>query len=138
MLFRSQELHRIGQQYFTERQGQNQPILTGPPYVHVWAALILFLVKVEALADKAPLLRQHAADITSPSELVPMIRICRIAKAFEPGMHRLTLAVSEELRPVLRAVLVCLEQLGGDIKYGPPPKSPLERTVQKLLANSTG
>eukprot|EP00972_Heterocapsa_arctica_P053648 7904752-Heterocapsa_arctica.AAC.1 len=43
------------------------------------------------------------------------------------------LSVSDSLRTVLRTVLNSLQEVGGEIKFGPPPRSPLERQVRRLL-----
>eukprot|EP00972_Heterocapsa_arctica_P058010 8558251-Heterocapsa_arctica.AAC.1 len=42
-------LHRVGQEYYhSYTEGQQ---LQGPPSVHIWAALVLFLARHEASED---------------------------------------------------------------------------------------
>eukprot|EP00972_Heterocapsa_arctica_P078894 11634984-Heterocapsa_arctica.AAC.1 len=61
-------------------------------------SLIVFPTKHEKNTERANILRQHAAGITSPNDLKRQVHICRILKAFESSTHRLMLAVSDSLR----------------------------------------
>eukprot|EP00972_Heterocapsa_arctica_P083375 12286703-Heterocapsa_arctica.AAC.1 len=56
-----------------------------------------------------------------------------IARAHDGQHCKIMLQVSEEIRPVLTAVLNLLKAMGAQIMHGPPPKGPHERAVEKSL-----
>ena len=116
-------LHRTGQEYFNQhQQGVQATTLRGPPYVHVWATLLLYFSTHDENKDRNAVFKQHIQEVTSASFLLGQVHTCRIAKACESGKHRIVLAVSDQLRPVLKAVLSALQDLGGEVKLGVPAK----------------
>eukprot|EP00972_Heterocapsa_arctica_P089775 13241100-Heterocapsa_arctica.AAC.1 len=108
-------LHRVGHEYY-HSHAESRQVLQGPPSVHVWAALVLFLARHEKLQRTSELLRDHAATVHSPDDLIPLVHVCEINKVHAAGKHRLVISVADSLRPILVVIAQCLKELGAGFR----------------------
>ena len=116
----------------------------GPPYVHIFAGLMLGLSKCQAqLAEEyAKSLmefwtQQVVAECKTPFDLLGKVMYCKCkaakVKDGKPGLAKVTIAMNTEFGAVQAAILAALVANGGIKKHGPAPRGPLERAAQELL-----
>jgi len=78
---------------------------------------------------------QHAKDTTEPELLLEQVSVARCAPAYLEGTSKVSFSVQKQLQPVLDALLHALQATGGIRKFGAPPRTGYERTVEKLLVD---
>ncbi|CAK0822145.1 unnamed protein product [Prorocentrum cordatum] len=116
----------------------------GPPYVHIFAGLMLGLSKTEPQLEETHTnsltefwAQQVAAEGKTPLDLLGKVMYCKCkaakVKDGKPGLAKVTIAMSTEFGAVQVAILAALAANGGIKKHGPAPRGPLERAAQELL-----
>jgi hypothetical protein len=109
----------------------------GSPHVALWKVLVKLLMADSDGTPEGSALAAHAVRAEADQEYVEgKVYTCRIAAAHKADTAKLTLAVSDELRGVLAVVIIRLKQLGASWMLGAPPRGPIEREVERLLARS--
>lgn len=128
-------LEKAGKQYAEWVVAEGRAHGRGPPYLHVWAALVSFLRMSDLTPGTAKsVLQQYWEERVmkiGPTELSDDVRHCRLRKTFKKTHKKFQLAVTRvELEAAVQAAVGAH---GGERKAGPPPRSELERAVQRWL-----
>ncbi|CAK0838265.1 unnamed protein product [Prorocentrum cordatum] len=116
----------------------------GPPYVHIFAGLMLGPSKTEPQLEETHTnsltefwTQQVTSEGKTPLDLLGKVMHCKCkaakVKDGEPGLAKVTIAMSMEFGAVQVAILAALVANGGIKKHGPAPRGPLERAAQELL-----
>ena len=122
-----------------ERQRRSEAL--GPPFLHVWAALIREAANETRIPGGATaLIRRYWTEVVCAmpmSDLAAQVRHCRCraTKKFEGKreMARVTFAVDARYQQMEDALNEVFKAQGGVRKHGPAPRGPLEREASKLL-----
>ena len=83
-------------------------------------------------------LRDHAERCTAAACVRDWIHECMVVRVWAGDATLLRMAVEPELQSIANAVLRICVAMGGQVKYGPAPRGPLERQVSTLLAQRIG
>ena len=83
--------------------------------------------------EQMRVLREHADACSSPLLLRDFVHDCSILRTWKGDATLIRLTVSPELQAVASCLLRLCVKFGGVIKYGPPPRGPLERATAQLL-----
>ncbi|CAE8642137.1 unnamed protein product [Polarella glacialis] len=123
-----------GREYNATRLRTKGSKMLASPHLLAWSAAMLAALTLPSLtgADKS-VIEQHAAATNSPEQLADHVFVARCSPAYLQGTHKLSFAVSENLKPVLKVLFRLLSLEGGAVKHGIPPRSSHERLVAKLL-----
>jgi hypothetical protein len=131
-----------GEQYDEERKRLHRPPVTAP-HVFAWRAclqaVLAALIEKKKVLSKIilqdlDLLQKHCEDDKECSvELEQNVITCWAGTAHAAGTGKLVLETSLSYQHILAAMLRSIAFLGGTVKYGTPPRGPLERAVQSAL-----
>jgi hypothetical protein len=100
---------------------------------HMWAALVLFVVRAGDYPPDTAILKEHAATCSSADMIRPLIVECEVHLAFDKQNLCLTTTVKPDLYAIQSAMFRCLDKLGADIRFGAAPPRSLERQVASAL-----
>ena len=103
---------------------------------YMWGLLMLALADLhqEGLpADSYQCILDHAEHSTTIATVREHILDCQIYRVWSGDATNIRVAVANELQGVLLAAIRILVHLGGRLRYGPPPRGPLERAVSSAL-----
>ena len=78
-------------------------------------------------------IRDHAERSTTITAVRDYILDFQIYRTWSGDCTNLRLAVANELQEILLSIMRMLIHLGGRLRYGPPPRGPLERSVTSAL-----
>ncbi|CAE8639718.1 unnamed protein product [Polarella glacialis] len=107
--------------------------------VLTWTSLVLALCKASlstGASEAQTALQAYAAEQPDITALREAVHFCRVVTTYDSKQVKVQFWLSETLNRPALAVQHILVQLGGEIKYGPPPKSARERKVASLLAQT--
>ncbi|CAE8718447.1 unnamed protein product [Polarella glacialis] len=108
-----------------------------PPYSDVlrWARLVVGLSTEEKVSmPHRSVLIEHCKSTATPDQLLGSVLSCSISPTFANNkLIKVQFAVSATLHEVAAAIIGALRELGGEAKYGPPPRSSAERAVRTSL-----
>jgi len=124
-----------GKRYHDERRTHTntQAFWAGAPHCHIWASMVMALMKVPNLpSDCLATLKSHAESIASAQQLCDDVHVCRASRAFD-GKCKVVMSVSTRFEPIMVAVLQALTLCEASIKHGAPPRTANEREILKLL-----
>ncbi|CAE8663205.1 unnamed protein product [Polarella glacialis] len=109
-----------------------QPFLTD---LHRWARLILALSQDEKVSPQhRTVIFEHAQSIVSIDALYGRVLSCSVVPTFaDSKIIKVQFAVAPVLQSTATAVIGALVDLGGEAKFGPPPRSSAERAVSSAL-----
>jgi chemotaxis protein histidine kinase CheA len=124
--------HRQGKRYSTAVSQRGHGL--GPPHLYVMGALLDYLFGLNS-TFKQSMDAYEALSLTGRSEL---IKICRIAKLFNPELKKLVLMFGPgpEAQSLRKKILEELTQIDRfELKCGQAPKGHMERELQEWLVN---
>ncbi|CAE8581225.1 unnamed protein product [Polarella glacialis] len=112
----------------------SQPLLTD---LRRWACLVLALCEDEKVsAEHGTVLSEHAQATASIDALLGRLLSCSIVPTFaDSKIIKIQFAVAAVLQKTATAVVGALVDLGGEAKFGPPPRTSAERAVSSALAS---
>lgn len=102
----------------------------------MWARLILLIIEHIPDAENqavCTLLKQHADAFNQVEQLRDLILECSVHRAWNGESTIIRLATCPDLLNIERAITSTLVAHGGEVKFGPPPKGPLERAASSAL-----
>ena len=116
----------------------------GPPYLHIWVALVKSLGKAESIT---PTLKQSLETYwkerictVQREALAEDVRHCRLKKAFKAGTYKLQISISAASKvgpgaeiSLEEAIVWAVKAAGGELKIGQAPQGSLEREARTLL-----
>ncbi|CAE8619695.1 unnamed protein product [Polarella glacialis] len=104
----------------------SQPLLTD---LHRWARLVLALSQDEKVsAQHRTVLLEHAQATASIDALLGQVLSCSIVPTFaDTKIIKIQFAVASVIQTTAAAVIGALVDLGGEAKFGPPPRTSAER-----------
>ena len=106
-----------------------------PPFVYIFAALVLSALSSDLLSpDQRAALEVCASSCDSPNQLLGHVQICKLSRCWDRSSARLEICVGDKLRSVLDALASLIAAQGGQERFGPAPRGPLERAVQEHVA----
>ncbi|CAE8594274.1 unnamed protein product [Polarella glacialis] len=107
----------------------------GLEHCKVWAALILSLVNLSVPAElqSAQLVLKTLA--SAEQEWQNKVHFCRVCKTYDQKKLKVQFSVDSQLDPAAAAVARILVAQGGELMFGPPPRSARERKVAGIMAN---
>mmetsp|Transcript_17344 Transcript_17344/g.27687 ORF Transcript_17344/g.27687 Transcript_17344/m.27687 type:complete len:211 (+) Transcript_17344:226-858(+) len=115
-------------------ESASQPSLTD---IYRWAALVLTLSQEERVSSQhRTVLVEHAQATASTEALLGRVLSCSIVPTFaDSKIIKIQFAVAPVLQMTAAALVGALVDLGGEAKFGPPPRSSAERAVSSALAS---
>ena len=113
----------------------------GPPYLHIWVALVKSLGKADSIT---PTLKQtlelywkDRICTVQREALAEDVRHCRLKKAFKAGTYKLQISISAASKvgeiTLEEAIVWAVKATGGELKIGQAPQGSLEREARALL-----
>jgi hypothetical protein len=129
---------QTGKDYHEKVKDHRKDHNEGPPFLHVWVAVIRFMAedsmqKLNA-TDKNELVKYWNEAVKRPRESLEMeIRHCRAKPTHDKKSYKVSFAVAATGSDFERAMVQGMTALGGVKKLGPPPAGHLEREAQRLL-----
>ena len=138
------KLKEVGADYHTKATEKPKDHGMGPPFLHVWVALIQILAQADIKQiDKEVLVGywNNRATKVEREQLEAEIRHCRQKLTYKKDKAKISFALSMgslnfsvKGRSLEEAVLGALSSLGATKAIGPPPAGALEREARALLA----
>ncbi|CAE8657464.1 unnamed protein product [Polarella glacialis] len=106
----------------------------GSPHLHVWAALVMAVLKEQDVPEALRLaLQTHVTEAKKPTDLQDHIRHCRIGAMWNPERFKLQIAVAPSAQMLWTLLCDYLVHRGATILRGTAPKGPLVRKISKCL-----
>ena len=96
---------------------------------YTWGLLVLALVDLQGddlPSEPQQRIRDHAERSTTITAVRDYILDCQIYRTWSGDCTNLRVAVANELQEILLSIMRMLIHLGGRLRYGPPPRGPLE------------
>jgi hypothetical protein len=107
-------------------------------YAQTWAALVLSLAALTFddanTASAVQTLAAHAGQVSSPAAMRGILHFCRVAITHDKAKVKVQLWGEPSLLPVFSAVQAISVKLGGEVCFGAPPRSALERAAARSMA----
>jgi hypothetical protein len=127
-----------GKKYHEKIKDNKKNHNEGPPFLHVWVAVINYLAKDQEgklkESDKQILVQYWNEAVKKPREDLELeIKHCRAKPTYDKKFYKISFAVACTGGDFEKALLSSMETLGGIKKIGPPPAGHLEREAQRLL-----
>ena len=129
-------LERTGQNYATKAKEAGKDHKLGPPFLHLWNAMVALLLAKGAdevgVANHAAIVEyEKELALQSMEEASLQVRACKISKMYDPAYKRLELSApgvkcSANIWQALRA-------MGAILKVGQMPNTGLEVLAQEML-----
>jgi hypothetical protein len=124
----------LGGPFFAVLARQDRP-WTPHNLAYCWAQIILWILEHPMTIPEETLqaLRTHANAYMSAESLQPYIMDCQLTRTWSGDTTNLRLTMSPELRDVGGLLSKVLVGAGCQIRYGAPPRGPLERLVSDSM-----
>ena len=126
-----------GSEYNAERERGIPSSELGPPWVSVWKAMVLALSKANLESHELQTLQSHIDEMTEPSMVADQVRHCTAKAAHDGKSIILVTVVVPTLFPLMQMLLVVFRRMGGEVKHGAAPAMGTERTLRRLLKDSS-
>jgi hypothetical protein len=101
--------------------------------MHVCKAMVTGILEVGPNEECRVDLKKHQEPRAVEGFLEENVHVCRVSKTFAGDQVKLSLMCSECRRPCLVLIVRQLKMWGADWKFGAPPRSLAERSVEQLL-----
>ena len=104
--------------------------------VLMWAHILLIVTTNPhegAPVDALRQLQEHVQSCTSPEQLREAILECDLSRTHSGDTANIKIAVTPALHPILNSLIRILVATGGNMRFGPPPRGPLERAAAAAL-----
>jgi hypothetical protein len=111
----------------------------GPPFLHVWIAMIKAMVQLKDMevAHKELLIKYWNDTIMKKTmdELITSVSYCRLKKTMKPEIVKVQycLTIQSEYTGMGQAIAAAWKLEKADLKIGPAPRGILEREARRLL-----
>jgi len=131
-------MKEAGVKYDSAVQG-NPTHSLGPPFLHVWTAMIRAMIQLQGMADdkKGILVKYWQENVVTKTmeELVEAVKYCRLKRTQKQEIVKVQYSITAEaercgLGDALRAAW---KQEEAELKVGPAPRGILEREARRLL-----
>ena len=109
-------------------------------HAFAWAQLLLVLIDthgVKAGEEITKPLHDHVANCATPDQLKDHIMECTLIRTWQGDSTLIRLATSSELRELCSIAVKLIVLAGGQVRYGPPPRGPMERATAACLSQLT-
>jgi hypothetical protein len=111
----------------------------GPPFLHVWIAMIKAMVQLKDMevAHKELLIKYWNDTIMKKTmdELITSVSYCRLKKTMKPEIVKVQycLTIQSEYTGMGQAIAAAWKLEKAELKIGPAPRGILEREARRLL-----
>ena len=87
-----------------------------------------------AVSEAQNFIKTAIASCPELSLLRELVRFCRVALTFDKKAVKIQMWTENPLRELTLAIQSTVVTLGGEVKYGSPPRTVKERRVASLMA----
>ena len=106
----------------------------GDVQAYVWAAITGVVIELSGQESSGhQLISSHRAAMTSPEQLMTVVHLAKMKKAFNKGEFKLYLALRPDHQELLQAVADGIVAKGGEEKQGVAPPSRMACELQEIV-----
>ena len=105
-------------------------------HAYQWAQIMLLITEnppTGATEEMLSSLRTHASSCNSPEQLKEHILECTVSRTWAGDCTNLRIATSHDFQELTMLTTRLLTMGGASIRFGPPPRGPLERAASNSL-----
>ena len=94
-------------------------------------------ISIKAGEEITKPLHDNVANCATPDQLKDHIMECTLIRTWQGDSTLIRLATSSELRELCSIAVKLIVLAGGQVRYGPPPRGPMERATAACLSQLT-